>query len=69
MISLRDRILEFMGREFSKRYYFKFAGFDNHLSIPYNSPSQHEFKIDCSPNGKGLAWLRLHSIDPVIQNL
>ena len=69
MISLWDRILEFMGREFSKRYYFKFAGFDNHLSIPYNSPSRHEFKIDCSPNGKRVAWLRLHSIDPVIQNL
>ena len=55
-------------REFSKWYYFKLAGFDNHLSIPYNSTSRHEFKIDCSPNGKRLVWLRLHSIDLVIQN-
>jgi len=30
-------------RELSKkRYYFKLAGFDNHLSIPYNSPSRYE---------------------------
>ena len=45
MISLWDRILEFTGREFSKRYYFKFAGFDNHLSIALVYFFRHDFKI------------------------